>query len=404
MSSETTHPHIVRRMSVLGIGRTLAFAVTPVVVAYGFLSWQHSLGVIGFDFEGTLWSPAEAILAGVSPYPAPEPGAISTGHPAVYPPAVMLLIAPLTALPWTAGLAVWIVLSFAAAAGALWLLDVRDWRVYGIALATMPLLFGITYGNITMVLLLGLAAAWRWRHRTWPCAVAVAALIVLKLFLWPLVVWLVVTRRFRAAALSVTLAAATLMLSWAAIGFDGLGDYPDLLRAVDAVYSEKTLSLTALLIGTGLGSAVAKSLAAAAGLGVLVLGLALARRTDGDRRMFTAAIVAAILVTPVAWIYYYVLLLVPIALIARAFAPVWLLPLAFWLDMFLLPLFFLLVPFVSAPAFKKPPCCAPEGMPEVVWRTLSTDQAFAPLVINACLLAWVAWVTLRAEPSDRSAR
>jgi len=372
--------------ALVGVARVAAFVVFPVLVAVVFLRWQHSLGVLGFDFRGTLWEPGEAILAGRSPYPAADPAAIATGNPAVYPPAMMLATAPLTLLPWGMGLGVWTALSLAAAAGALWLLDVRDWRVYGIALSTEPLLYGVTYGNVTMLLLLGLAAAWRYRDSTWPVALVVAGLIVMKLFLWPLVVWLVVTRRFKAAILSVVIAAATGLGSWAAIGFDGLTAYPDLLRALDEVYSAKTQSVTALGLSLGLGDAAAKLVAVAIGLGVLGLGVALARRAGGDRRMFTAALVAAILITPVAWIYYYALLLVPIALASRAFSAVWLLPLAFWI-----------IPFLPGTANEEPPCCAPAGMPEVVWRSLTTDPSSVLLAGHAALLAAVAWATLRAR-------
>ena len=58
---------------------------------------------------------------------------------------------------------------------------------------------------------------------------------------------------------------------------------------------------------------------------------ALAQRNEGDRRAFSAAIVAALALSPLVWIHYYVLLLVPISLAARRMQAVWLLPvLAFW--------------------------------------------------------------------------
>jgi hypothetical protein len=63
----------------------------------------------------------------------------------------------------------------------------------------------------------------------------------------------------------------------------------------------------------------------------VVAVFALARRHEGDRRAFSAAIFAALALSPIVWIHYYVLLIVPIGLAARRLNAVWLLPvLAFW--------------------------------------------------------------------------
>jgi hypothetical protein len=111
-----------------------------------------------------------------------------------------VIVAPLTLLPWSVGIAVWLVVSVLAATGALWLLGVRDSRVYAVALGSGPLLIGFIFGNVTLLLLFGLAAAWHWRDRPSISAPVVAALIVAKIFLWPLPIWLLVTRRVRALA------------------------------------------------------------------------------------------------------------------------------------------------------------------------------------------------------------
>ena len=53
----------------------------------------------------------------------------------------------------------------------------------------------IDLGTIEPLLLLAVAAAWRWRDASVAGAARSAAAIVLKLFLWPLAVWLALTRR-----------------------------------------------------------------------------------------------------------------------------------------------------------------------------------------------------------------
>ncbi len=79
----------------------------------GRTSWFKSgfdNDVIGFDFEGTLWDPARAILEGRSPYPAPVESEVEVGNPALYPPLSMLVVSPLDSSPWSIGVAVWAVI------------------------------------------------------------------------------------------------------------------------------------------------------------------------------------------------------------------------------------------------------------------------------------------------------
>ena len=58
---------------------------------------------------------------------------------------------------------------------------------------------GLFYGNLTVLLVLPLALAWRYRDRARVVGLAVGVAVAAKLFVWPLVVWLLLTRRFRAA-------------------------------------------------------------------------------------------------------------------------------------------------------------------------------------------------------------
>ncbi len=92
-----------RTMSSAGLGRTLrtlrdplllfavpvTFALLLAFVGYGN-SWP-----IGFDFRGTLWEPARALLDGTPIYPEPTREAVSVGNPAVYPPVFILASVPL---------------------------------------------------------------------------------------------------------------------------------------------------------------------------------------------------------------------------------------------------------------------------------------------------------------------
>jgi hypothetical protein len=350
-----------------------------------FLIGQAQLGVFGFDYEGTLWQAGRDLLDGLSPYPAPVRAAIDDGNPAVYPPAVMLLLLPLSVLPWWLALTVWTGLIVVSTLAALYLLGVRDLRIYVLTGTSMPVVLGVVYGNLTLVLLLGLALAWRYRHRAVTLGALVGALVVMKVFLWPLALWLVATRRYRAAAVAVGGAATAVLLSWAVIGFKGLSDYPDLLRELSDVYAAATQSLYALGVNIGLGDTGGTVLATAVGLTLLVATVVLARRSDGDRRSFTAAVLASIALSPIVWIYYFSLLVVPLALSRPRLTWAWVLVPAFWL--------------VGLAPIDRPEkhCCPPPDRPEAVWRTLADDPWVVPMIGNAVLFGAFAVVTLRGR-------
>ena len=96
--------HALRRMRdpVLLLLLPLGFAALD--LAYG-----HGSVDVGFDFRGTLWEPARALLDGVPMYPEPTRAAVEIGNPAVYPPFAILLTAPLALLSAAAASWVWFV-------------------------------------------------------------------------------------------------------------------------------------------------------------------------------------------------------------------------------------------------------------------------------------------------------
>ncbi len=65
--------------------------------------------------------------------------------------------------------------------------------------------------------------------------------------------------------------------------------------------------------------------------GALLLGCARFARESDERRSFTCAVAAAIVLTPVLWQHYLVLRGVPVALARPRFSAIWLLPALLWL-------------------------------------------------------------------------
>jgi alpha-1,2-mannosyltransferase len=308
------------------------FGLVPLVVfgvlaVVGGIHQRH----FGFDFK-PLWEAARHLFHGASPYPPPHEWALRGEDQYVYPPLTALLSAPFAVFPFLVGASLYAAMLLAATALTLHLLGVRDWRCYGVALLWYPVIESVTLVTVSSLLALGLAVAWRYRERRWVTAVAVAAVVAGKVFLWPLLVWLVATRRGLIAARTLMLGIAATVMSWALIGFAGLTSYPQLLNALANVEQRKSYSTVALGLTLGLpaGEARAAGLGAGAVALVAVVFLARARSEDADRHAFIAAIAAAFLFTPIVWTHYLCLLIVPIAISRRRLTPLWLVPLAIW--------------------------------------------------------------------------
>ena len=102
--------------------RTIAplvlFVLLPLVVAAA--QWSDLSGrfdTYGFDFRGTLWEPARAVLDGTSPYPHPDDPSIVTGNPSVYPPLAILALVPLARVDFDVAYVLWSVLLIGACGG-----------------------------------------------------------------------------------------------------------------------------------------------------------------------------------------------------------------------------------------------------------------------------------------------
>ena len=120
------------------------------------------------------------------------------------------------------------------------------------------------------------------------------------------------------------------ILAWAVIGFAGLRAYPHLLDLLSRVLEGKSYSLVALGLSLGAGATAARALAIVVGIACLALIAWRGRASGSDAWTFTLALGAALALSPIVWLHYFVLLLVPIAIASPRLGPLWVLPLAFW--------------------------------------------------------------------------
>jgi hypothetical protein len=196
---------------------------------------------------------------------------------------------------------------------------VRDWRVYAFVLCWPTTISALQAGNITPLLLLLVVAAWRWRDRRLVPGLAIGAAVALKLFLWPMAIWLVVTRRWASA---VCVAAGGLVVSLSVLPFTSLTEYVRLMRSLAATFGPQSLSPTGFLTQIGLSYRASALIGYVVGAAVLTIA--------ARQRSFVLALAASLLLSPIAWLHYYLLLAIPAAFVSRRLSGVWLVPLLLW--------------------------------------------------------------------------
>jgi hypothetical protein len=200
---------------------------------------------------------------------------------------------------------------------------VRDWRVYAAVAIGMPTATAIGLGTITPLLTCLLAFLWRYRDRPKIAAPILAILVLAKLFLWPVGLWLLLTRRFRAVAAAAVGSAVAVLASAVPFGPGVLSHYVALLRSVSAFEGPTSFSLSSLGTALSGSTAIGTGVMVAAGC-LIVFGMVRAARRREDERIFRLSIVAALATTPILWNHYLVLLFVPLALVRPCFSASWL--------------------------------------------------------------------------------
>ena len=306
-------------------GSIVFFGALPVLVLALLFASTIEDGSVAIDFR-PFHRAADAIVDGEDPYPEDDARLTASGGPYVYPPPAAIATIPLTAFSLdVAELMVMTSLVLVALAIPL-VLGVRDWRCYGLVLLWPPVISAIQTGNVTLWFALAAALAWRLRDRR-SAGVAVGLTLAIKFVLWPLVVWLIATRRALDGLLACAVGALLILVSWAAIGFTGFTDYPRLLRRLEDAVGQDAYTINNLMLDLGVSATIAWIAWASVGLALLAAVVAAGRRGD-DRSAFILGIGAALALSPLVWLHYFALLLVAVAVARPALGLAWLIPLA----------------------------------------------------------------------------
>jgi hypothetical protein len=307
------------RPVVVRAAEILAFGAVPLVALVFALATYTDQGRLALDFHFELYPQAELVRAGEHAFDTPE-AYLNDRANLIWPIAAVLPVVPLTYLGPEA--AEWIATAFVLATlvAALFVLGVRDWRIYGLTLLWPSVIDAYQTANASLPLVLLVAVAWRWRDRAAIAGGALGFGVAVKFFLWPLVVWLLATRRVLAAVVAAAVAAASLLLM---VPFTDVGEYVRLLQKLRRTFEPDSYTIFALLNDLGTPETLARAVTVAVGLVVLALAW--------RRRSLTLAIAAALVLSPIAWRHFYVLLIVPLALARPRLDVLWFLPLGMWI-------------------------------------------------------------------------
>ena len=292
--------------------------VIPIVVTLTalWIAWRSH--IVSIDYHNEVYRQGRDVLQWSNPYPSPDAD-LSSGANAIWPIAAVLCVIPLAL--FSPGAADWsmALIELACLGAALRIMGVRDWRVYGASLLWPPVINATQTGNATLPLAVLCALAWRYRSARYTPGFAIGVGLAIKFFIWPLVIWLVALRRYRAAALATLIGASSLLLI---VPFYSIHDYVDLLRNLSREFDEDSYTLYGLLVESGAPTQLARIVWIGVGLATLILAW--------RRKSFALAIGAALLLTPIAWLHFFALMLVPLAVVRPTFGAVWLIPLPTW--------------------------------------------------------------------------
>ena len=298
--------------SVMPSRKTLGVVGAMTASACASIYYAPHLSRVLSDFYGNVWWPGRRMYG-------------ATGLPDTHtqwPATATAALSPLALVPEWAAATLWLTASIACFGGAIWLLGCRDYRAYAVALASPPVLCCLVLGNMTLLLVAGVTAVWVARDRRPVLAGSLAgAMVLMKLWLWPLGVFLLVTRRFLAASTAAALVVAG-VFAWWLLSPDALYAYDDRTRETVEAFGPLGMGVVSIAVNEGATVGAAEVVAFAACAAALLV----AWRATRELVRLTLCLAAALLASPVVWAHYYAILFVPIAIRSPRLSGFWLVP------------------------------------------------------------------------------
>ena len=278
----------------------IAVATILILIVFVFLPLSPSYDLDVFLRAGY------AAVHHQSVYPSPGSQAVYSGSSFVYPYFAVWPFAAIAGM--SSGLST--MLFFGACVCAVLVACLvgarRDPWPAALTLGTAFTITGLQLGALSPLLFVGAVLLWHVRDRPPAFALLAGPVVACKLFLAPLLVWLLLARRYRAFAYAGASAVLLLALSFA-LGPISPAPYMEVLSQLGTHEAGSGFGVVGALMGAGLAPAEAQVTAIALAVGVLAAAYLHFRRTGNERVSFSAAVAASLIVTPVLWSHYLIL-------------------------------------------------------------------------------------------------
>ncbi len=287
---------------------------------------------LAFDFRHAYWTAGHRLLAGADPYTWTH-AQVDRGVAFVYPALSAVMFAPLALMPRHFGAVLFTFVSIAMTPATLWMLRVRDWRVYAITMLWLPVFAAWQTANETTFLVFGVACLWRYRDNPRIAALITVVEISLKPLMWPLAVWLLATRRWRASVYGLLMGLVINAGAWWIVGFGEIRQYLH-VSGMDARAAWRTgYGVAAFIAHLGFGHRVGEAVTVLL-VAILVAAVAYAGIAKRDEfRALTLTLALTLVAAPMVWNHYFTLLLIPLALRCPRFNWLWVLPVLMWVSL-----------------------------------------------------------------------
>lgn len=291
------------------LGKRTPFRLHPqslilamLLIGYG---WYFKSRVNQSDFL-VFYGAAKSILHGQSPYPAVGSHAVYSGSSFVYPYVTALLFLPFAVLSAQNAEYVYVVLSILAIVYSLLIVGVRRVSVLVLFMLASATIVSWQMGTLNPFFMLGIALAWRYRDKAVLAGTLVALVTFAKLFLLPLLIWLLIARRTKALLVALGELASLCVLTFS-IGPLSLASYSSLLGSLATHEGSAGYSTLSLLRAAGVGQSFSEVLVLAIGA---MLAFRMYIRFGLEKResiLVSESLVIALVITPILWSSYLTL-------------------------------------------------------------------------------------------------